>query len=132
MLSLQDKHSLISAITVPEIKSCIAQTVDGLSGEEGQANRLTLVALVSFYRKNLNNALSVETDNNRLKSRLMQTGVLYFGSMFRGEVSVPRAKRLNQLAEAGFSTNHLAFLNSTQVELFYTYVCETGLVVRNG
>lgn len=128
-MSTLEKRQIAEAITIPEIKSCVAQLLDSMEEvEDTKSRRLTLLALLSFYRKNLHNDMSIETDKNILKSRLIESGVLYFGANFNPQVSLPRAKYLMLLEEAGFCREHLAFLNPTQVELFFTYVRETGLV----
>lgn len=125
MMTAAEQYRIASTIDIPEIRASVAQIAMDL---DEKSHRLTLLALLSFHRKCAND-LSVETDGNILKSRLMASGVLYFGSMF-GPSEATKAQRIAALAHLGMAVDHLAFLNAEQVELFFTYVCETGLVAN--
>ena len=132
MLSRDEQDRMVASVTIPELRSCVQRLLDSMDSdpEASGAYRLTLLALLSFYRKNMQVDYSVETDHNHLKGRLIETSTLYFGPMYdaRHHNQLSRARRLALLADLGFCTEHLAFLNSTQVELFFTYVRETGLI----
>jgi len=130
MLTLTEQTSIANTVKVPEIRAAVAQTLAGLVAVEDKSDhRLTLISLLSFYRKS-ENTLSVETDGNILKSRLMESGVLFFGAMFQSHASATKSQRLASLKSLGMVVEHLAFLNPEQVELFFTHMCETGLVAN--
>lgn len=130
MLTLAQQNAIANTVTVPEIRSAVAQTLRGLvEAEDKKAHRLTLMSLLSFYRKS-ENALSVETDGNILKSRLMESGVLFFGAMFNPRSEATKSQRLAAFSDLGLVTEHLAFLNPEQVELLHVYMSETGLVAN--
>ncbi len=122
---------LVASVTIPEIRSCLQRTLDSMACDpEAECSyRMTALSLLSFFRKNMQVDMSYETDNNPLRSRLIESSTLYFGVMFRNEEEpTSRAAHLASLNDAGYCTDHLVFLNATQVELFHTYVRETGLV----
>lgn len=130
MLTVHEQREIMNSVKVPEIRSAVAQTLAGLSeAEDPTAHRLTLVALLSFHRKN-ENALNTDTDSNILKSRLMESGVRFFGAMFNPRSEATKSQRLAAFADLGLCTDHLAFLNAEQVELFHVYLSETGLVAN--
>lgn len=130
MLTRPEQKAISDTITVPEIRAAVAQTLVGLAeAEDKTSHRLTLLSLLSFHRKS-ENTLSVETDNNILKSRLMESGVLYFGAMFNPRSEATKSQRLAAFSDLGLCVDHLAFLNAEQVELFHVYLSETGLVAN--
>lgn len=125
------QNTMVEDITIPEVRSCLQRLLDERElARDKKPFNLTITALLSFYRKNLHRDMSIETNNNQLKSRLISTGVIYFGPLFnpRPTDHTTKAKRLSILKGLGFCVEHLAFLNATQVELLYVYVQETGLV----
>ncbi len=131
MLTQAEQDALVTSVTIPELRSCVQRLLDSMETdpEASASYRLTLLALISFYRKNMQVDYSVETDLNQLKSRLIETGVLYFGPLHDADRPSPtRARMLVEMRELGFCIEHLAFLNATQVELLHTYVRETGLI----
>lgn len=133
VLTTTEQQNIVASVAVPEIRSAVAQTLAGLSGvenaQEQRGHRLTLLSLLTFHRKH-ESALSVETNNNILKSRLMESGVLYFGPLFSSASEATKSQRLATFATLGLRVEHLAFLNAEQVELFHVYLSETGLVAN--
>lgn len=122
---------LVASVTIPEIRSSLQRTLDSMEHDpEAECSyRMTALSLLSFFRKNMQVDMSYETDNNPLRSRLIESSTLYFGPLFRNEEDpAGRASLLLGLRNAGYCVDHLVFLNDTQVELFHTYVRETGLV----
>lgn len=131
MLTRLEQDRMVASVTIPELRSCVQRLLDSMDSDPEATSqyRLTLVTLLSFYRKNMQVDYSVDTDHNQLKSRLIETGVLYFGAAYQADREVPsRAQMLTTLRDLGFCVEHLVFLNTTQVELLYTYVREIGLI----
>ena len=134
MMTQDDKDRMVGSVTIPELRSSVQRLLDSMDSdpEASGSYRLTLLALLSFYRKNMQSEPSIETDNNILKSRLIESGVLYFGPLYQDSHNdLSRARILKILNELGFCTEHLVFMNATQIELFFTYIRETGLI-HNG
>lgn len=121
------------AVTVPEVRSVVKRLLDVVESdpENSASYQLTILALLSFYRKNLKVDMNIETNRNPLKSRIIQSGVLYFGPMFTltREGRKPAAEEIfKALHHGGFAVEQMGALNATQLELFYIYVKETGLI----
>lgn len=128
MLELKDK--LTYSVKLPELRSALSGAFEGLStGAEGSL--LTIVSLLSFYRKNMNYSPNVDAENCPLQAKLMTSGVAFFGPMYREAVSgfePTKAKIISVLEKEGFYTDPLVFLNGTLLSLYFTYLKETGIV----
>lgn len=117
-----------SHIDSPEVRSCLEQLRTNYDGDSGYL--LTMVSLLQFYHKNMKNDPDLSVKKKGLRERLLAAGTVFIGPMYslKRKDATSRAQKLHQLKVAGYKTNHLVFLNPVQVDLFFSYVKETGLV----
>jgi len=134
---------LIDKIASKEIKVCLAEA--GLlmkfskNKEESRAAALTFVTLSRFglvydqlmsESKSRDKGIFGEQVEESLKDLIYNTGIYYFGPMFKeyGEPLKSRTLILGKLKESGYSTRCLTKLTDTQLDMFFTRAKESGLI----
>lgn len=134
-LTRKQLDMLVQSVTMPNLRSCLQRTLDSMETdpEAECSHKITALSLIGFFRKNMIVTELID-EHNPLRTKLEETSTLYFGPMFlptQPGTQTSRARRLKTLQESGYAVEHLAFLNADQVELFFSYVRETGLVRAN-
>lgn len=123
---------LINEIKIPAFRSCLQRTLDAADTVDDKSRHLlTACALVGLFRRLDAAPVPSKLEPNPLRARLAHASTLYFGPMYlknEPEDLAFRDRRVAALAEAGFVTEHLVFLNASQVELLFSYARESGLV----
>lgn len=141
---MEDKtKALIDKISSKEIKACLSEAAllmkFSKNKAESKAASLTFVTLSRFGlvydqlmsdSKARDKGLFEEEHEESLKNLIYNTGIYYFGPMFKeyGEPLKSRQHIMAKLKSSGYSTRCLSKLTDTQLDMFFTRAKETGLI----